>query len=70
MSSACTVFENHRGKSHSILRVKRAKLAFCVDKSSLKSQKVWRGLNSWGQTVLPDKCDILSNFQTMWFDDL
>ena len=35
-----TVFENHRKKSHSTLRAKRATFTFWVDKSSLKTPKM------------------------------
>ena len=46
-----TVFENHRKKSHSTLRAKRATFTFWVDKSSLKMPKGQFG----GQAVLPDR---------------
>ena len=36
----CTVFENHRKKSRSILRAKRATFTFRVGKSSLKMPKI------------------------------
>ena len=36
----CTVFENHRKKSHSTLRAKRATFTFWLDKSSLKMPKM------------------------------
>ena len=55
-----TVFENHRKKSHSTLRGKRATFTFWMDKSLLKMPKKVQFLSFWrhkdcGQTELPDK---------------
>ena len=48
-----TVFENHRKKSHSTLRAKRATFTFWVNKSSLKMPKM--ETCNCSQTVLPDR---------------
>ena len=55
-----TVFENHRKRSHSTLRAKRATFTFWIDKSSLKMpknsqfRKFWENWRS-GQAMLPDR---------------
>ena len=58
-----TVFENPQKKSYSKFRAKRAKFTFWVGKSSLKMPKkgqFWRLFEKF-------KCDIFSNFQTLWW---
>ena len=56
----CRVFENHRKKSHSTLRAKRATFTFLVDKSSLKMPKIVNLASFWNrvafsETALPDR---------------
>ena len=56
-----TVFENHRKKSHSALRAKRATYTFWLDKKLIKNAqngpfwRVFEKAEAFGQTVLPDR---------------
>ena len=56
------MFENHREKSHSTLRAKRAEFTFLMDKSSLKMPKIV----NFGEFLKAEKLNnIAENFRNI-----